>query len=366
LISTIDWLIAQTSFLELKMRSKFESSSKGLEEQTESNITRTRCLLVEQVAPNEIRRNVVTIPMPELDDGAVRIAVKYSSLNYKDALCATGHPGVARKLPIIPGIDAAGIVINSPGGHFKPGQEVLVFHSAFGTEANGGYSQLIDVPAEWVYPLPPGLTLKTAMILGTAGLTAAQSVEQLIKHGVTPDTGQIIVSGATGGVGICAIKLLSKLGYDVVGSTAKTERSDWLSRQGAKQVITRAELDDTSNRPLLTGRWAGAVDTVGGNTLATIIRSTKPQGCVTACGLVGGVDIPVSVYPFILRGVTLQGIDTAGISKPYRTKLWNRLGKEWLLDDLDTIAIEVELESLEEQIQAILSGQIVGRVVVNS
>lgn len=327
------------------------------------------CLHVQPVGSREedvrsVSREVRSLPLDSLKEGHVRVAVKYSSLNFKDALCATGHPGVARTLPIIPGIDAAGEVVQSSSDTFAEGDRVMIFHADFGTKSNGGYSQFVDVPTEWVFRIPDSLSERDAMIVGTAGFTSAQCIDELQKHGVEPDGGEVVVSGATGGVGIFALMLLAKLGYTVVASTGKSDKADWLRSLGAADVIGRDQVNDQSERELLKGRWAGAVDTVGGNTLATILRSTVPHGCVTACGLVGGTNFGISVYPFILRGITLQGIDTATISPDYRAKLWSRIATDWQIESLGDIAIEVDLNGLEEKIEQILAGQIAGRVIV--
>ena len=332
----------------------------------DSNVEVTKCLYVEQDTDSgRAVRSIREFPLGKLDDEFVRIRVDYSSLNYKDALCATGHPGIARKLPIIPGIDAAGVVIDSNTKAFNADDRVMVFHAAFGTSENGGMSQVADVPSQWVYKIPESLNSRTAMILGTAGFTAAQCIDELEKHQITPESGEIIVTGATGGVGIVAVALLSKLGYSVVASSGKPDRYNWLKELGAKEVIGRESLIDETDRPLLSGRWAGAVDTVGGKTLASICRSTKPQGCVTACGLVGGTELEMSVYPFILRGITLQGVDTAGISPEYRSQIWQKISTEWMIDRLEDLAIEVSLEKLDSKIDEILTGNVAGRVIVS-
>jgi putative YhdH/YhfP family quinone oxidoreductase len=329
------------------------------------NPNQTYCLLVEKnESTGNISRRVTTLPPVELPSADVQVRVSYSSLNYKDALCATGHPGVAASLPMVPGIDAAGVVLTSRDANFQVGDEVLIAHAEFGTSVFGGFSQVVNVPGSWVYALPSGLTARDAMILGTAGFTAAQSIDQLVRHGVTPDSGEIVVTGATGGVGIIAVKLLSQLGFQVVAVTGKKDRVDWLKRAGAGEVISRDKVDENSKSPLLKGRWAGAVDSVGGNTLATILRMTQPHGCVTACGLVGGTEIQMTVYPFILRGVTLAGIDSAGISREYRAGIWEKLAGPWAVDRLDEVAQEVDLEGLDRAIDQILAGQIAGRTVV--
>lgn len=330
-----------------------------------SDQVNSRSLVVFKDDSGKPRRELRIGELAPLADNRVRVQVKYSSLNYKDALCSTGHPGVARNLPLVPGIDAAGSVVQSNCADVATGSEVMIFHADFGTKANGGFTQFVDVPADYVYPLPDGLSSREAMIIGTAGFTAAQSVDELIKHGVAPSSGPVVVSGATGGVGSLAVKLLASLGYEVVASTGKADRHDMLAKLGAASVIDRATLNDTSDTPLLKGNWAGAVDTVGGRTLATILRMTKPHGCVTACGLVAGVELNLSIYPFILRGVTLQGIDSATISRDYREKLWARIAGEWQMDDLENIATEVTLANLDEQIAAILGGAVSGRVLVD-
>lgn len=323
-----------------------------------------RCLVAEKDAQGNVTASIAERILGEPAPGEVVVRIAFSSLNYKDALAATGHPGVARRLPLVPGIDAAGSIAASHSPRFLPGEEVLIFHALFGTERDGGYAEYAIVPEDWVFKLPRGLSLLEAMSIGTGGFTAAQCVDELIRHQITPERGEIVVSGSTGGVGIYAVKLLARLGYQVVASTGKTHLVEWLKQHGAKEVLNRSDLDDRTNRPLLSARWAGAIDTVGGNTLATILRATKPYGCVTACGLVGGADLPLTVYPFILRGVTLQGVDTAGITPAYRAELWQRLATDWRLADLEKLSYVVPLDGLTEEIARILRGEIAGRVVV--
>lgn len=329
-----------------------------------SSSLKYRCLVAEKDPAGNVLATIAERNLGTPGENQVTIRVSFSSLNYKDALAATGHPGVARKLPLVPGIDAAGTVTASNSDRFQVGEEVLVFAPPFGTEQDGGFSEFVIVPDAWVYKLPAGLSLLEAMSIGTGGFTAAQCIDELQRHRITPGQGEIVVSGATGGVGIYAVKLLARLGYTVVASTGKPQLAEWLKQHGAAAVINRSDLDDRTQRPLLSARWAGAVDTVGGNTLATILRGTRPYGCVTACGLVGGADLNLTVYPFILRGVALQGVDTAGISREYRSDLWQRLATQWRIPDLDKLSYIVPLEGLTEEIARILRGEIAGRVVV--
>ena len=323
-----------------------------------------RCLVVSQADNGEINRDISERAAPEVQPGNVVVRVRYSSLNYKDALAATGNRGVVRQLPLVPGIDAAGEVLDAGDSDFQVGESVMVFHSSLGTERDGGYSELLEVPAGWVYRIPQTMSVRQVMVYGTAGFTAAQSIDQLLAHQVSPDRGPIIVTGATGGVGIFAVQMLSKLGFQVTAVTGKPEQHDRLIQLGASEILDRRAVVDESKRPLLAGKWAGGIDTVGGETLATVLRATRPGGCITACGLVGGVELPLTVYPFILRGVTLQGIDSAGISYEERSRIWDRLATEWAVADLDSLASEVALEELEEPIEAILAGNIAGRVLV--
>ena len=293
------------------------------------------------------------------------VKVSYSSLNYKDALAATGHPGVARKLPLVPGIDAVGTVVaaNEPG--WQTGERVLIADAGLGTVADGGFTQFAAVPAHWCYRLPTGLTALDAATWGTAGFTAAQSVEQLLNHDLEPESGPIIVTGSTGGVGIFAVALLAKLGFEVVAVTGKSDQAGWLKRMGASQVVGRDAVVDDSKRPLLKGIYAGAIDTVGGRPLETLLRSVKNHGCVTACGLVAGTDLNTSVYPFILRGVTLCGIDSANIDRVTREQLWQKISGPWALDDLSPIRHLIGRDQLSSWVDRILAGKVAGRTVLD-
>ena len=323
-----------------------------------------KCLVVSHEASAYVRR-VERRSIDDLPDGDVLVRVYYSSLNYKDALSATGFRGVTRRYPHTPGIDAAGAVEESKDGRFQPGDEVIVTSYDLGVNTTGGFGQYIRVPAGWIVPLPNGLTLRESMVYGTAGFTAAMSVQRLEGHGVPPDAGEILVTGATGGVGSIAVAILARLGYRVVAATGKTDRARFLHDIGANAVVHRNEVDDTGGRPLLAERWAGVVDTVGGNILATALKSTRGRGMVTCCGLVASADLSTSVYPFILRGISLQGIDSAECPMPERSDIWKKIAGPWKIDAADDLVTECTLETLEPEIHRILQGKQTGRVVVN-
>jgi acrylyl-CoA reductase (NADPH) len=291
--------------------------------------------------------------------------VEYSSLNYKDALAARAHPGVVRKLPHVPGIDAAGEVLQSSNPRFSPGDRVIATSYEIGAERWGGWSERLRVPADWVLPLPAGISTFTAMALGTAGLTAALSVAALQHQGIESDGQEVVVTGATGGVGSLAVILLTKLGYRVVAVTGKKYHEQTLRNWGAARVIGRDELLAPAEKPLLSAKYAGGVDTVGGLMLSTLIRQTQPYGCVTACGLVGGADLPISVYPFILRGVTLVGISTVDTPRPQRDEIWHRLAGPWRLELPNGFVKTVSLANVAGEVERILAGGVTGRVVVD-
>lgn len=316
----------------------------------------------------EIQSEISSLPIGLLD-GEVLVQIEFSAVNYKDALAAQGNPGVARTFPLIPGIDAVGSVVESSSDEFKTGEKVFIAHAKFGTAAHGGWAEFARVPADWVYKIPSDasgdeFSTKESAIWGTAGFTAAQSVEQVVDHAIKPDDGPVVVTGATGGVGIFAVKLLAKLGYEVVASTGKLDKTDWLKQNGANDVISRSELEETSSAPLLKGRWAAAIDTVGGHTLSNVLRTCKPHACVTACGLVGGSQLETSVFPFILRGITLCGIDSANISRVTRIALWAKIATQWRLENLEDLAEEVSMGELPSVVTRILQGRVFGRTLL--
>jgi acrylyl-CoA reductase (NADPH) len=326
--------------------------------------TQFTCYLVEKNAAGELRQSVTSRKLDELPPGEVLIRVRFSSLNYKDALASQANPAVVRRLPHVPGIDAAGEVVESSNSRFQPGQQVVVTGYELGAGEWGGWSQYVRVPADWVVPLPEGLSLYESMVLGTAGFTAAQCANAIQLNHVPPDAGEVVVTGSTGGVGCLAVLLLAKLGYTVVAVTGKRALENQLRQWGAGRVVDRSEVVKQSDKPLLTGRWASAVDTVGGQTLATLLRETENYGVVAACGLVGGVDLPLTVHPFILRGVTLAGISSVNLPYDRRIEIWRKLSHEWRIEGLERVATTIRLEQLDETIAKILRGEIVGRTVV--
>lgn len=300
----------------------------------------------------------------DLPDNDVIINVKYSSLNYKDALSAIGNKGVTRKYPHTPGIDAAGVVYKSKSEKFSEGEEVIVIGYDLGMNTPGGYGEFISVPESWVIKKPENLSLKECMIFGTAGFTAALSILKLEEQGLSSDKGEVIVTGATGGVGSMAVAMLSSSGYQVVASTGKKDKHDFLKSLGAKDIVSREEVDDTSGRVLLKPRWAGGVDTVGGNILSTVIKSLDYGASVTACGLTKSFELNLTVYPFILRGVNLLGIDSVEQPLEKKCSVFETIGKRWKKDFLNKVYKEVSLDEISQYIDEILQGKITGRVIV--
>lgn len=328
------------------------------------NYTSFRAILINEKEENQFERTFVERYITDLPEGEVLIRVHYSSLNYKDALSATGNKGVTRKYPHTPGIDAAGEVITSSNYSFQQGDQVIVTGYDLGMNTSGGFGQYIRVPASWVIPLPEGLSLKESMMYGTAGFTAALSVHKLMLSGVTPDMGNILVTGATGGVGSVAVSILAKLGYEVVAATGKMEEKEMLLHLGAKEIIHRDEMNDPSGKPMLKGIYAGVIDTVGGNTLATALKIVQYGGSVTTCGNVAGHEFKASVYPFILRGIHLLGIDSVQCPMTVRKQIWSMLGDEWKNLNLLSYTTECTLEELNDKFERILQGELKGRTIV--
>lgn len=322
-------------------------------------------MIVEETSPKNFTRSIRTRQVAELPAGELLVKVHYSSLNFKDALSATGRPGVTKQYPHTPGIDAAGEVVECSDGSFAPGDQVVVTGYDLGMNTAGGFGQYIRIPSHWAVRLPEGLTLRESMIIGTAGFTAGLSVWKLVRNGVQAGDGEILVTGATGGVGSMAVALLAKAGYRVVAATGKDSERDYLLSLGAVGVIGRDDVLVGAERPMLKERWAGVVDVVGGEMLAAALKSTRYGGTVTCCGLVGSADLPINVFPFILRGVSLLGIDSAQCPREPRLAVWELLAGQWKPATLETIAAECTLQTLEGKIQAMLVGNLRGRTLVN-
>ena len=299
----------------------------------------------------------------DLGEGDVTVRVERSTVNYKDGLAITGKAPVVRRFPLIPGIDFAGTVTRSEHPDFKPGDKVVLNGWGIGETHNGAYAGIARVKGDWLIPLPQGLSADDAMAIGTAGYTAMLAVMALERHGISPDRGPVVVTGAAGGVGSIAISLLAKLGYAVIASTGRTSESDYLKGLGASEIIDRTELAGPA-KPLARERWAGGIDAVGSHTLANLLSMTRYGGAVAACGLAGGMDLPASVAPFILRAVSLLGIDSVMAPKPLRLEAWSRLARDLDKDKLAAITSTVGFERVPETARDILDGKVRGRVVV--
>jgi acrylyl-CoA reductase (NADPH) len=315
-------------------------------------------------AAGDFEQVVVSRDVDELPAGELLIRVKYSSLNFKDALSATGSRAVTRSFPHTPGIDAAGVVEASSVTEFSEGDEVIVTGYDLGMNTSGGFGQYIRVPAQWVIKRPKGLSLREVMILGTAGLTAALCVDKLEQAGLTPDAGTVLVTGATGGVGSVAVALLNRLGYRVAAATGKPEQEAYLRQLGAQEVVSRAALAEGADKPLLKEQWAAAVDCVGGDILFNVVKSLRYGSSVACCGLTAGSGFNGSVLPFILRGVNLLGVDSVELPLMAKASMWDKLSLQWKLD-LEALVTEISLEQLPGYIERILAGKQVGRVLVN-
>lgn len=313
-----------------------------------------------------VRGQVASIPVERLPAGEVTVEVAYSSLNYKDGLACTGQGGVVRNYPHIPGIDAAGTVIDSQDTAFAVGDPVLITGYDLGVGSYGGYAEYVRVPAAWVVKLPELLSPFEAMALGTAGFTAAMCLLAMERNGLQPDQGPILVTGATGGVGSVAVNILAQKGYTVAASTGKVEQHDYLRELGASEILSREDVSiaDEHPRPMLRSSWAGAVDTVGGSTLSYLIRTTRYCGSIALCGLVGGHDFAGTVVPFLLRGVNLLGIDSVMCPMPYRQAIWQRLATDLKPRNLDRIAQVIGLDDLPGAVHDILQGKVRGRLLV--
>lgn len=321
--------------------------------------------LVAEKSDDTYIQSVKERTLSDLPDYDVLVKVYYSSLNYKDALSATGNKGVTKKYPFTPGIDAAGVVEESSDDRFKPGDDVIVTSYDLGMNTPGGFGQYISVPGDWIVPLPAGLSKKESMMIGTSGLTAAIGVEKIIKQQIGPKDGSVLVTGATGGVGSFAVGLLSQLGYQVIAATGKIDQTDFLKSLGAAEVIHRDEVTNVPDKPLLSAKWIAALDTVGGEMLDAVIRQTDHNGVVACCGNVLGHELRTNVLPFILRGVSLMGVDSGIALMADRVRIWKLLANEWKPKFLHKLHRETELKKLPEEIKQILRGKQVGKVLIN-
>ena len=301
----------------------------------------------------------------ELAEGSVSIQVCYSSVNYKDALSASGSKAVTREYPHVPGIDAAGTVLASTDSNFAVGDEVVVTGYDLGMNTAGGFGQQVTVPGGWVTKLPVGLSLRDSMVLGTAGLTAGLCVNKLLLNGITPEAGKVLVTGATGGVGIIACALLVKLGFEVVASTGKLAEAAKLTALGVSEVISREGFSEENPRPMLKESYAAAVDVAGGTTLVNVIKSLSYGGSVAACGLVDSPALSATVLPFILRGVNLLGVDSVELPLAQKQQIWNLFANEWALTDIDSLAETIVLAELPAVLAKVLAGGAIGRYVLD-
>ena len=322
-----------------------------------------KAVLAEQIE-GKPKISIQQIDRASLPAGEVLVRVHYSDLNYKDGLAVTGRPGVIRKYPMVPGVDLAGIVEESSSPDWKPGDEVVVTGFGLSETAWGGYAELARMKADWLVRLPRGITLKQSMAIGTAGFTAMQCVVALERHGLVAGCGEVLVTGAAGGVGSIAVAILAKLGYRVAASTGRPELGDYLRSLGASEIVDRNTLTAPSKRPMESERWAGAVDSVGGDTLAAVIRALVANGSVAACGIAGGAALNTTVYPFILRGVNLLGINSVYVSRSDRLLIWDRLSRDLPLPLLDSMTQEAPLEAVFDLGEKIIAGAVRGRTVI--
>ena len=308
--------------------------------------------------------SIQNLDLSSLPDHDTLIKVKFSSLNYKDALSASGNKGVTRNYPHTPGIDAAGIVEKTSGTKFKEGDEVIVTGYDMGMNTYGGFGEYIKAPEDWIVKKPDNLSLSESMAFGTAGLTAGLCLRKLLKHGLKPEDGNVFVSGVTGGVGIISLMLLSKLGFEVSAITGKTGQEDLLKSLGAKEIIDRNNLDVDLISPLQKPIYAGGIDAVGGKILSNLICSTSQRAAIACCGMVGGLNLDTSIFPFILRGLTLFGIDSAESLLEVKEEVWENFASSWKLSNINENIKDIYLEDLPNEIEKILKGEQIGRIRV--
>ena len=323
-----------------------------------------KAFLVEKIGDKEFTADVKEVAIPKCGENEIVIKVTYSSLNYKDALSSVGNPGVTRNFPHITGIDVAGTVYESTSSIFKVGERVLVTGYDMGMNTNGGHAEFVKIPADWVARIPDAITDKEIMTFGTAGLTAALSVNELMDNGVKPESGSILVTGATGGVGSIAVSILSKIGFTVVAISGKEEKTEYLKRIGASEVILRDTFNEEAKKPMMGEKYAGVVDTVGGKILANALKQIKYDGVATCCGLTSSSQLNTNVFPFILRGIRLIGIDSVECKLEKKQAAWEKLASRWKINSLNTIITEISLYEIIAAYEHLLSGKAVGRYVV--
>jgi len=322
-----------------------------------------KALLIEE-RDGKVSSGFVRMDESQLDAGTVTIKVAYSSINYKDALAATGAGKIIRRFPCVGGIDLSGTVIESADARFRPGDQVIATSFDIGVAHHGGYAEMARVPGDWVVPLPEGLSLYDAMALGTAGFTAALGIVRMEENGLSPSKGPVIVTGATGGVGSLAVDMLARIGYHVVALTGKESEADYLRGLGAAEVLLRQNLDLSKIRPLDRARWAGAVDNLGGDVLAWIASTMEQGGTIASIGLAASMSLNTTVAPFILRGVSLLGVDSGYIREPYRSGVWQRLASDLRPPHLSAMSRRIPFDDLPATFGEYIAGRAKGRVVV--
>jgi len=321
-----------------------------------------KAYVVEKIEDKKFESGIQDIEIPTITENEVLIKTSYSSLNFKDALSSVGNPGVTRVFPHVTGIDVAGTIEQSNSDEFVIGEEVLVTGYDMGMNTNGGHAQFVKVPASWVVKKPENITDKEIMTYGTAGLTAALSVNELLNNGVT--SGEVLVTGATGGVGSIAVSILSKLGFEVTAISGKEDKIPFLKELGAKEVILRKDFDVENKRPMGKEKYSGVIDTVGGNILAEALKQIKYDGVATCCGLTSSHELPTNVFPFILRGVRLIGIDSVEAKKEKKEAAWKKIADDFKIDTLSNLTNEIPLDKIKEAYKALLKGKAVGRFLV--
>ncbi|XPV68415.1 MAG: YhdH/YhfP family quinone oxidoreductase [Halarcobacter sp.] len=321
-----------------------------------------KAYIVEKIEDKKFESGLKEIDIPTIEENEVLIKATYSSLNFKDALSSVGNPGVTKVFPHVTGIDVAGIVEESNSDSFSKGEKVLVTGYDFGMNTNGGHSEYVKVPASWVVKLPDGISDKEIMTYGTAGLTAALSVNELLNNGIT--SGDVLVTGATGGVGSIAVSILSKLGFNVTAISGKENKIPFLKELGAKEVILRKDFDVENKRPMGSEKYDGVIDTVGGNILAEALKIVKYDGVATCCGLTSSFELPTNVFPFILRGVRLIGIDSVEAKIEKKIAAWEKIASDFKIDTLETLTNEISMEEIKDAYTNLLEGKASGRYLV--